>query len=125
MKKILRAKGGSPCLKKKCIAKLIEIKGVKQFTFRQKHASAFMQRRLNHFFLFMSSSNEWSVDHDFWKFKVSGNSTVLFRKANLTNLNTEDNIQSYNIYKKELDSIYDHITEGIRIQSNCDYYKHD
>ena len=50
MKKILRAKGGSPCLKKKCIAKLIEIKGVKQFTFRQQHASAFMQRRLNHFF---------------------------------------------------------------------------
>ena len=36
------------------------------------------------------------------------------------NLKTEDNIQSYNIYKKELDSIYDHITEGIRIQSKCD-----
>ena len=30
------------------------------------------------------------------------------------NLNTEDNIQSYNIYKKELDSIYDHIAGGIR-----------
>ena len=31
------------------------------------------------------------------------------------NLNTKDNIQSYNIYKKELESIYDHIAEGIRI----------
>ena len=37
------------------------------------------------------------------------------------NLNTEDNIHSYNIYKKELDSIYYHITEGIRIRSKCDW----
>ena len=35
------------------------------------------------------------------------------------NLNTEDSIQSYNIYKKELDSMYDHIAEGI-----CDWYEH-
>ena len=40
------------------------------------------------------------------------------------NLNTKDNVQSYNIYKKELDSIYDHIAEGIRIQSKCDWYQH-
>ena len=33
------------------------------------------------------------------------------------NLNTEDNVQSYNIYQKEFDSIYDHIAEGIRIRS--------
>ena len=31
------------------------------------------------------------------------------------NLNTQDNIQSH-IYKKELDSIYDHIVEGISIK---------
>ena len=31
-------------------------------------------------------------------------------------LNIEDNIQSYNIYKKELDSVYDHITESIRVR---------
>ena len=36
------------------------------------------------------------------------------------NLNTEDNIQS-----SELDSIYDHITEGIRIRLKCDWYEHD
>ena len=40
------------------------------------------------------------------------------------NLNREDNIQSCNVYKEELDSIYDHITEGIRIQSKCDWYEH-
>ena len=40
------------------------------------------------------------------------------------NLNTEDNVQSYNTYKKELDSIYDHIAEGIRIRSKCDWYQH-
>ena len=37
-----------------------------------------------------------------------------------SNLNTEDNIQSHNIYKK--DFIYDHIAEGIRIRSKCDWY---
>ena len=40
------------------------------------------------------------------------------------NLNTEDNIQSYNIYKKEFNSIYDHIAEVIRIRSKCDWYEH-
>ena len=39
------------------------------------------------------------------------------------NWNTEDNIQSYNIYKKELDSIHDHIAEGIRIPSKYDWYE--
>ena len=39
-------------------------------------------------------------------------------------LNTKNNIQSYTIYKKELDSIYDHIAEGIRIRSKCDWYEH-
>ena len=29
-----------------------------------------------------------------------------------------------NIYGKELESIYDHITEGIRIRSKCDWYEH-
>ena len=40
------------------------------------------------------------------------------------NLNTEDNIQSYNIYKKELESIYDRVAEGIRIRSKCGCYEH-
>ena len=40
------------------------------------------------------------------------------------NLNTEDNIQSYNINKMELDSIYDHIAKGSKIRSKCDCYEH-
>ena len=36
----------------------------------------------------------------------------------------EDNVQSYNIYKKELESIDDHIAEGIRIRSKCDWCEH-
>ena len=36
------------------------------------------------------------------------NRTLLENKLK-GNLNMEDNIQSYNIYKKELDSIYTHI----------------
>ena len=35
----------------------------------------------------------------------------------------EDNIQSYNIYKKELGSIYDLIA-SIRIRSKCNWYEH-
>ena len=61
----LEAEGGSPCLKKKSVAKLIKIKGhldlrdiwrpknpvVTKFTFRQKHTSNFIQRILDYFFI--------------------------------------------------------------------------
>ena len=61
----LDTEGGTPCLKKKSVAKLIKIKqhfdlcdiwrlripNMKQFTFRQKHASGFIQRRLDYFFI--------------------------------------------------------------------------
>ena len=39
------------------------------------------------------------------------------------NLKAEDNIQCYNICKRELDSIYDHIAEGTRTQSKCNWYE--
>ena len=39
------------------------------------------------------------------------------------NLNTEDNIQIYNRYQKELDSTYDHVTERIKIRSKCEWYE--
>ena len=31
---------------------------------------------------------------------------------------------SHIIYTKKFDSIYDHIAEGIRIRSKCDWYEH-
>ena len=39
------------------------------------------------------------------------------------NLKAEDNIQCYNIYKRELGSIYDHVAEGTRTQSKCNWYE--
>ena len=36
----------------------------------------------------------------------------------------EDNLSKYDSVKNELDEIYDHIAEGIRIRSKCDWYKH-
>ena len=33
-------------------------------------------------------------------------------------------LDKHNSIKNELDAIYDHIAEGIRIRSKCDWYKH-
>ena len=39
-------------------------------------------------------------------------------------LSKDDNVSKYNAIKNELDPIYDHITEGIRIRSKCEWYEH-
>ena len=39
-------------------------------------------------------------------------------------LDEDDNVNKYNAIKNELDVIYDHITEGIRIRSKSDWYEH-
>ena len=39
-------------------------------------------------------------------------------------LDEDDNLSKYNAIKNELAAIYDHITEGIRIRSKCDWYEH-
>ena len=36
----------------------------------------------------------------------------------------EDNLSKYNSVKNELDLIYDHIAEGMRIRSKCNWYEH-
>ena len=38
------------------------------------------------------------------------------------NLDEDDNLSKYNNIKNELDAIYDHITEGIRIRSKSNWY---
>ena len=35
------------------------------------------------------------------------------------------NLSKYNSIKDKLDVIYNHITEGIRLRSKCDWYEHD
>ena len=39
-------------------------------------------------------------------------------------LDDANNLGKYNSIKNELDTIYDHIAEGIRIRSKCDWYEH-
>ena len=39
-------------------------------------------------------------------------------------LDKDDNVSKYNAIKNELDAIYDHITEDIRIRSKCKWYGH-
>ena len=39
-------------------------------------------------------------------------------------LDEDDNLSKYNAIKNELDAIYDHITETIRIRSKCKWYEH-
>ena len=39
-------------------------------------------------------------------------------------LDKDDNLSKYNVIKNELDAIFDHITEGIRIRSKCKWYEH-
>ena len=38
-------------------------------------------------------------------------------------LDDANNLGEYNSIKSELDAIYDHIAEGIRIRSKCDWYE--
>ena len=40
-------------------------------------------------------------------------------------LDDANNLGKYNSIENELDEIYDHITEDIRIRSKCDWYEHD
>ena len=62
--------------------------------------------------------------------KILANNTRK-RKAELENilkmlekkLDKDENLQIYNDYKTELENIYEHIAEGIRIRSKCQWYE--
>ena len=38
-------------------------------------------------------------------------------------MDKDDNLSKYNAIKNELDPIYDHVTEVIRIRSKCEWYE--
>ena len=42
----------------------------------------------------------------------------------MKNLTSEENRKLYNHYKNELEAIYDHIADGIRIRRKCEWYEH-
>ena len=46
-----------------------------------------------------------------------------FKKLEIS-LDDANNLGKYNSIKNELGAIYDHIAEGIRITSKCDWYEH-
>ena len=51
------------------------------------------------------------------------------RKQKITNLESEwkkleNGLVKYNSIKDKLNAIYDHISEGIRVRSKCDWYDH-
>ena len=39
-------------------------------------------------------------------------------------LDKDDSLSKYNAIKNELDAVYDHSTEGIRIRSKCEWYEY-
>ena len=48
-----------------------------------------------------------------------------YKLKNLNNnLTSEENRKLYNNYKNELETIYDHIADGIKIRSKCEWYEH-
>ena len=49
-----------------------------------------------------------------------GNQLKILEKS----LDGGDNLSKYNAIKSKLDAIYDQVTEGIHIRSNCYWYEH-
>ena len=74
--------------------------------------------------------------YESWKFTIDYSKTAAkIRKQHkidleqkLKNLEnnwtSEENRKLYNHYKNELETIYDHIANGIRIRSKCGWYEH-
>ena len=63
--------------------------------------------------------NSWRKTTTTYKFGKPAKNQV-FLKC----LDKDDNLSKYSAIKSELDAIYDHITEGIRIWSKCKWYEH-
>ena len=216
----LDAKGGKPAFKKKkSLAKLIQLKEsydlcdiwrirnpvTSAFTFRQKHCTEFIQRRLDYIFISNSlqkfvndtsiltsistdhspvhlsllKENKHTIGNGFWKFNSSLIKDHMYvseikhlassflsndicnmnaqlkwellkyeirkftidytkRKAKEkrkqqayleselkkveNNLENSDNLRKYERLKNDLELIYDHLAEGVRLRSTCDWY---
>ena len=60
--------------------------------------------------------------------RKKGNKKILNLECELKNLEISldgaNNLGKCNSIKNELEAIYDHIAEGIRIRSKCDWYEH-
>ena len=88
----------------------------------------------------INSSNEcnedaqWKWEWEFLKYEIQKFTTDYSKKAAKVrkkhkinfenNLTSEENRKLYTHYKNELETIYDHIPDGIRIRSKCEWYEH-
>ena len=50
--------------------------------------------------------------------------TNLENQLKILEKSLDNDLSNYNAIKNELDVIYDHIIEGIRIRSKCNWYQH-
>ena len=84
----------------------------------------------------------WQLKWEFLKYEIR-KFTIRYtkglakeRKQKILNLESElkklenslgdaNNLGQYNSIKNELEAIYDHVSEGIRIRSKCDWYEYD
>ena len=76
------------------------------------------------------------LKYEIWKFtidyskkaaKVRKQQKIILEQKLKTleiNLTSEENRKLYNHYKNELQTIYDHNDDGIRISSKCEWYEH-
>ena len=126
----LNAAGGNPTLKRKSLAKLIELKEaydlcdiwrvrntkVKQFTFTQQHSSGFIQRRLDYFFI-LNGLQEFASIADILAPISTDHSPVLFSLSQ-----GKDNIISKGFWKFSSSLIIDqnYINEIIDLICNFD-----
>ena len=68
---------------------------------------------------------EFTIDYSKTAAKIRKLEQFITKTKNLENdLSSEENRKLYNHYKNELETIYDHIADGIRIRRKCEWYEH-
>ena len=80
--------------------------------------------------------DQWKfLNYEIWKFSITfSKKKAKEKRENLArlegklkeleqNLNCDENLEQYGIYKNELNDIYNDISNGIKIRSKCDWYE--
>ena len=68
---------------------------------------------------------EFTIDYSKTAAKIRKLEQFITKTKNLENdLSSEENRKLYNHYKNELETIYDHIADGIKIKRKCEWYEH-
>ena len=133
----LDAAGGNPTLKRKSLAKFIELKEaydlcdiwrvrntkVKQFTFTQQHSSGFIQRRLDYFFI-LNGLQEFASIADILAPISTDHSPVLFSLSKEKGTITSKGFWKYNSSLIKDQNYVNEIKDLIRnfnTKNDCDF----